>query len=87
MSRPVEGDIKCNNMSIRAIGRVQVFYCNGMCTKKGMVCLMGCQWFSGSMVIEVGSGVLTDMLPGDTDVSHRLFVLREFAASSESERC
>lgn len=51
-----------------------------------MVCVMGCQWFPGSMAIAVGSGVLTDMLVGDTDGSHWLFVLREVAASSESER-
>lgn len=31
-------------------------------------------------------GVFTDMLIGDTDGSHRLFVLRKVAASSESER-
>jgi len=43
-------------------------------------------WFPGSMAIAVGSGVLTDMLVGDTDGSHRLFVLRKVAASLESER-
>jgi len=37
---------------------------------------MGCQWFPGSMTISVWQGVFTDMLVGDTDGSHRQFVLR-----------